>query len=95
MSYQLAGMAEAWEFDSLRHYPSDLGYLPDFPHSVSEDELDYCNGVDDAKSYMQGLIDCQQSCNSHYMRGWAYCIENYFTNQELFGKKVDNSLVKK
>ena len=83
MSYQLAGMAEA---QAMEFSVKDYSCLPEFPCEVSEDEIHYCNGVDDAKSYMQGLIDCQQSCNSHYMKGWKNEMDNYFINKELFGK---------
>ena len=92
MSYQLAGMQEA---QAMEFSATDYSCLPEFPEEVSDDELHYCNGVDDAKSYMQGLIDRQQCCNSHYMRGWKNEMDNYFINEELFGKMLDNSLAKK
>lgn len=78
MSYQLAGMQEAQALE----FPSALDYscLPEFPNSVSEDELDYCNGVDDVKSFMNGQIDKPQNLYSaHYMAGWNWGLTNFFS----------------
>lgn len=82
MSYQLAGMieAQALDFPSAIDYSEVESCLPEFPNSVSEDELDYCNGVDDAKSFMNGQIDKPQNLYSaHYMAGWNWGLTNFFS----------------
>jgi hypothetical protein len=54
---------------------------------VTEDELDYCNGVDDAKSFMNGQIDKPQRIHSaHYMAGWNWQL-TYFFNPEFLVKE--------
>lgn len=85
MSYQLAGIIEAQALE----FPSALDYscLPEFPDSVSEDEIAYCNGCDDFKSFMAGLIDQPQRIhNHHYMAGWNWEKIHYF-NPEFLVKK--------
>jgi hypothetical protein len=84
MSYQLATMADA---QAMEFSVKDYSYLPDFPNVVTEDELDYCNGVDDAKSFMNGQIDKPQRIHSaHYMAGWNWQL-TYFFNPEFLVKE--------
>lgn len=89
-------MAEAWEIPSLcRHYPSDYDCLPDFPEEVNYSEWMKTEGFEDAKSYMKGGVDSPTYPeDTDYMIGWNSGLDNFFTNQELFGEKLDNSLVK-
>jgi hypothetical protein len=84
MSYQLAGMqeAQAMEFPAV-----DYSCLPEFPDEVSDNELAYCNGVDDFKSFMAGQIDSPQRIHNHYyMAGWEWEKTHYF-NPEFLVKK--------
>jgi hypothetical protein len=84
MSYQLAGMqeAQAMEFSAV-----DYSCLPEFPTSVSDEELDYVDGCDDARLFMQGEISQPLlTPNVNYMAGWDWQITHYF-NPEFLVKK--------
>ena len=84
MSYQLAGIQEA---QAMEFPATDYSCIPEFPNSVSDEEIEYCNGVDDAKSFMNGQIDKPQNpSSSHYMSGWNWELVNYF-NPEFLVKK--------
>lgn len=84
MPYQLAGMqeAQAMEFPAI-----DYSCLPEFPDSVTQQDLDYVEGCDDAKKFMEGKIDQPQRIhNHHYMAGWNWQLL-YFFNPEFLVKK--------
>ena len=84
MSYQLAGMQEA---QAMEFPATDYSCLPEFPGSVTDEELDYVNGCDDFKSFMAGQIDQPQRIhNHHYMAGWNWEM-NHFFNPEFLVKK--------
>lgn len=69
--YQLAGMVECYQLDRET-------VLPEYPTHVTNEEISYCDGVDDYGRFRIGcLFEPKFPDVPEYMQGWNWAAANY------------------